>query len=248
MRKLSTVAAGILILFFSTGPVKAQDDCCGIGSLFQSMFQSGIFGGYGYQQFSAKGLNGVIRNNPDLEQNFSDFGSAWGWRVGANVFGFRSNDIIMALKLYFQSFIEKQEAAGIYNGADATQELKLKLSNFNLGISMSYFLGPNFDIRIFDALVTWTSADFTNTIRTSSEEIKTEHKSTDTNIGFTANTGLVYYPLPPYIAIELLVGYSYFAVEKVADPNGVNFSSAGDFIDGGGFFGVAVLTVGIPFN
>jgi len=74
----------VIILFISVFSVsnstllKAQSDCCGLGSIFQNMVQSGIFGGYGMQQYSAKGLNEVLPS----ELGFKDFGTAWGLESG----------------------------------------------------------------------------------------------------------------------------------------------------------------------
>ncbi|MCZ6703257.1 MAG: hypothetical protein O6940_09485 [Ignavibacteria bacterium] len=42
--------------------------------------------------------------------------------------------------------------------------------------------------------------------------------------------------------------YSQFVVERVTSEEADQFPADTDFIDGGGFFAVAVLTIGIPFN
>ena len=74
-------------------------------------------------------------------------------------------------------------------------------------------------------------------------------KSPESSIGFTADAGIVYYPFPPYISMEVLGGYSIFSVDKVNRESGqTGQSTINDFVDGGGFFAVAVLTVGLPFN
>jgi len=240
----------VIILFISVFSVsnstllKAQSDCCGLGSIFQDMVQSGIFGGYGMQQYSAKGLNEVLPS----ELGFKDFGTAWGWRVGANLLGFRSKDVLVALKFYYQSVRESQEASGTFNGENATQKLKLDITSWNLGMSLSYILNPNFDLRIFDVYITWTNALFTNEIETNNAPPKVKYTSPDTHTGFTADVGLVWYPFPPYLAIEVIGGYSVFAVETMESENGEIFPSNSDFIDGGGFFAMAVITIGIPFN
>ena len=59
----------------------------------------------------------------------------------------------------------------------------------------------------------------------------------------------VYYPFPPYLSFEVLGGYSLFSVEKVnLEGTTSNLTTINDIVDGGGFFAVAVLTVGLPFN
>jgi len=238
-------AAFCLLLF--AGKLSAQNDCCGMGSIFSSIMQSGIFGGYGIQQYSAEGWNDYISSS-GLSENFSDYGSAHGWLVGANLIGIRQKDFLVALKFYYQSVSEKQDADGTYLGEPATQELDLTINNWSLGVSFSYILNNNFDFRIFDALMRFTSADLTNKIRYASGSVTDEYSSPDANIGFTFDTGLVYYPLPPYISIEVVGGYSIFSVKSMEDENGNELNTTSDFIDGGGFFANAVLTFGIPFN
>ena len=75
MKNLFTcfLAAGLLFIGF-TPDTKAQDDCCGVGSIFSSLIQSGIFGGYGIQMYDAKGLNEVLPS----EVGFKDYGTAMG--------------------------------------------------------------------------------------------------------------------------------------------------------------------------
>ncbi|MBT8382430.1 MAG: hypothetical protein KJO59_08730 [Ignavibacteria bacterium] len=240
--------AVFIFTIFSSSSLKAQDDCCGMGSIFSSLLQSGIFGGYGVQQYGAAGWNEIVQNTLGLAENFKDFGFAHGWLIGANIIQLRHNDLILGFKLYYQSNTENQSSAGTYNGEDANQELDLKINNWQLGGSISYILNNNFDFRILDVYMTFPSVKLKNEIRTSSTSVLNEYESTGTNIGFTFDTGFVFYPAPPYVSIEIVGGYSFFSIEKMKLKNGGALNSIEDFIDKGGFFANAVLTVGIPFN
>ena len=172
-----------------------------------------------------------------------------GLRVGANIIQLQRSQLLMGLKFYYQSMTEKQEAVGTFSGEPATQEMKLSLTQLNLGISFSYIINNSFDIRIFDIYIAWTSGELTNTIKSINAPPEDVYKSPETNTGFTADAGFVYYPFPPYVSLEVLGGYSLFSIEKVELEGGNNFPTGNtDFIDSGGFFAVAVLTVGIPFN
>lgn len=227
------LAAGLLFIGF-TPDTKAQDDCCGVGSIFSSLIQSGIFGGYGIQMYDAKGLNEVLPS----EVGFKDYGTAMGWRVGANIIQLQREQLMMGLKFYYQSMTEKQDISG--------QEIKLNLTQWNLGMSFTYIISNSFDIRIFDALISWTNAELTNTVEGEDDDV---FKSPGTNTGFTADAGFVYYPFPPYVSLEVLGGYSMFSIDKVTLEEGQSsLSTINDLVDGGGFFAVAVLTVGLPFN
>ena len=239
----------IVFLFFSFN-VFAQDDCCGFGSVFGSLLQSGIFGGYGIQQYSPKGLNDFLADyNTETGLDFNDFGTAFGWRVGANIIQLRHDDWLIGVKLYFQSVTEAQDQDGTYQGEDATQEFEMEIDRWGFGMSFSYILNNNFDVRIFDALLTINDITFTNTIKSSNAPPQDEFTNETGGIGFSADAGIVWYPLPPYLSIEVLGGYSFFSIETVRDYDYDNFPTGNeDFIDGGGFFACAVLTVGIPFN
>jgi hypothetical protein len=225
------LVAGLLFAAY-TPDSKGQDDCCGVGSIFSSLMQSGIFGGYGVQMYSTEGLNA------ELPEGFKDYGTAMGWRVGANIIQLQRSQLLMGLKFYYQQMTETQNATG--------QEIKLNLTQFNLGMSFSYIINNSFDIRIFDAMLSWTSAEVKNTGEGFEDIV---FKSPEASTGFTADAGIVYYPFPPYVSLEILGGYSIFSVEKVnLEAGQSSLSTINDIVDGGGFFAVAVLTVGIPFN
>jgi len=234
VNKLVIVLFISVFSFSSTTLLKAQSDCCGLGSIFQNMVQSGIFGGYGIQQYSAKGLNEVLPS----ELGFKDFGTAWGWRVGANILGFRQKDILISLKFYYQSMTETQNVT--------EQEIKLIHTQFSLGMSFPYIISKSFDIRIFDVYIIWNNAELTNAVEGFDDRV---YESPETNIGFTADGGLIYYPFPPYISLGILGGYSIFSIDEIILEEGESsLTTINDFIDGGGFFAMAVITIGIPFN
>jgi len=207
--------------------------------------QSGIFGGYGMQQFSAKGLNELLPQ----DAGFKDFGTALGWRAGANILGFRRDDFLVALKFYFQSMTEKQDRTGEENGESFTQQLKLDINQWDLGMSFSYVINKNFDFRIADIYLSWTGAELTNSFTTANAPPDDVYKSPSSNIGFTFDTGIVWYPFPPYLSLEVIGGYSIFTVdEMVLEEGSSELNEITDPIDGGGLFAFAVLTIGIPFN
>ena len=129
MKKDLLILCTVILLFLGVSTSKAQDDCCGLGSIFSSVLQSGIFGGYGFQQYSAEGWNDYVSTNLESQTvQFDDFGFAHGWLVGANLIQLREDDFLIGLKFYYQSVTENQEATGTYLGETATQELDLKIN------------------------------------------------------------------------------------------------------------------------
>lgn len=250
MKKKLLLFHTAILIFFNPISLMAQDDCCGMGTIFSSILGSGIFGGYGFQQYSAAGLDGYITQNLESEGiSYDDFGFSHGWRAGANIVGIRQNNLLAVFKIYYQSMKEKQQQDGTYQGNPATQKLEVELNSWGLGFGLSYILSNHFDYRILDALMTFNNADFTNSISSTTQSQKFEYESASTNLGFTFDTGFVFYPLPPYIAIEVIGGYSFLTIETVEEKDSfAELTTTDDFIDGGGFFAAAVLTIGIPFN
>jgi len=161
-----------------------------------------------------------------------------GWRVGANIIQLQREQLLIGLKFYYQAMKEKQDVTG--------QDMILDITQWNLGMSFSYIINNSFDIRIFDAMLSWTNAKLTRTGDGFNDIV---FKSPESSTGFTADAGVVYYPFPPYVSLEVLGGYSIFSIDKVNLEEGQsNLSTINDIVDGGGFFAVAVLTIGLPFN
>jgi len=116
-------------------------------------------------------------------------------------------------------------------------------------MSFFYIISKNFDYRIADIFISWTGAELTNSFTTANALSDGVYKSSGSNTGFTFDTGVVWYSFPPFLALEVLGGYSIFTVDKlVLEEGSSELTEISDVIDVGGFFAVAVLTIGIPFN
>ena len=178
---------------------------------------------------------------------FKDYGQAWGWRLGANVIQVRQANTLIGLKFYYQSLTEKQDRVE----PTFNEEIALEIKQWNFGMSISYIVSQAFDIRALDAYISWTSAKLTNNYSNTENPVENVYESPESNIGFTADIGIVWYPIPTatFMSLELLGGYSYFTVDKVTLKEGnSSLTTVEDIIDGGGFFATAVFTIGIPFN
>ena len=93
MKKDSLILCAVILIFLGISTSKAQDDCCGLGSIFSSVLQSGIFGGYGFQQYSAEGWNDYVSTYLESQNvSYDDFGFAHGWLVGANLIQLREEN------------------------------------------------------------------------------------------------------------------------------------------------------------
>jgi len=254
------VAVSILLLSVFSNKSKAQDDCCGVGSIFSMLVQSGIQGGYGLQQYSAAGWNHYVdvyneNRTETLTKKMDNFGTAMGFKIGANIIRIQQEDVLFDVKLSYSWMKELNEAtADLPIGGNAKREYELKLGTFGIGIGISYVLSTHFDIKILDGMITWTSADLIN--KYSDVEVNTEEKlsSPESALGGSFGSGVVFYPLPPYVSIEANVGYSLFSIDEMrfndqsslqVDENTSELMT--NFIDGGGVFAFIQLNVAVPF-
>ena len=262
MKKLFTrFFLAILILLSISSSSQAQQDCCGAGSLMSVLFNSGVYGGYGIQKFNANGLNHYIdvynkKRTSTLTQKMDSFEQVKGFRVGANVFQFLVDDILLGMKVSYQWMKEKNEArANLTAGGTARREYELTLKQFGIGMSVAYYANKYIDIKIADLFLTWNSADLVNRLVELNNATEQKLTSTENPIGFNVAAGLTFYPLPPYIALEATVGYAFFSIDKMQFEDGSLLQVDEDtseamtnFIDTGGIYAFIQLNLVIPFD
>lgn len=254
-----SVVLFVLVLLSNTSLVKAQSACCGLDILGGMLLESGVYGGYGIQQFSAKGFNDYIKiyndNRPGLTKKMDDFGFAHGWKVGANLLQIQDDDMLYGLNFFYQQTQEKHEAtATLTNNIQAKREYALTLISYGFGISFSYVMSNSFDFKIADIKMNWNKAKLVNKYSEGTNPTTEQVlKDPEASIGGQISTGIVYYPFPPYISLEANVGYSYFTIDQMQFDSGQylvkNENSTEmmeNFIDGGGFFAFAQLNIAIP--
>lgn len=259
MKSVTVALAFFFVLNFS--PFTNAQVCCGIDALAGMLLQSGVYGGYGMQQFSATGLNEYIKhyNNkrPDLTKKMDEFGFATGWRVGANIVQFQDRNMLYGLNVFYQQTKEKHEATAMLpNDIAGKREYALTLASYGFGIAVSYVISKRFDYKIIDAKLNWNKATLVNKY-TEGTNPSTEQKiqNPDASIGGQVSTGILFYPLPPYISFEINVGYSYFTIDEMQFESTKSYLSTNEdsnekmdnFIDAGGFFAFAHLNLAIPF-
>jgi len=258
MKKTSLVLVVVTMLTCSNF-IKAQSACCGLDILGGMLLESGVSGGYGFQQFSATGLNDYIKvynqNRPALTKKMKEFGFAHGWKIGANLFQIQNDNTLIGLNVFYQQTKQVNEATASVNNVTARREYDLTLISYGIGMSYSYVINKHFDYKIIDLKFDWNKAKLVNKY-TEGTNSPTEEKleNPDAAIGGKVSTGLLYYPFPPYISLEIIGGYSYFAIDEMQfettkqflAKNENSFEQMDNFIDGGGFFAFAQLNIAIP--
>jgi len=251
MKKSIAILFIFILVSISLTKTYAQDDCFGLGSIFSSILYSGIHGGYGFQQFSAEGFNNSNKAfNEDPSRNFSEkmdeFGTAAGFKFGINLFQFLVDDWIIGMKLSYHILKEQHESTeNLAAGGTAITEYELTYYSFHAGLSFAYYISKHLDLKIADLMLTFNSADLEYRFnQTNQPAIEQELSSFNNPIGFNASTGLTFYIIPPYIAIEGTIGYSFFSIDEMRGSG----NAITNFIDGGGLYAFAQLNIAIPFN
>jgi len=235
----------------------SQDDCLGMGSVSRFMF-GGLNAGYGFQQFSAEGLNHYISvynlNRPNLTQKMDEFGNAKGFWFGLSPFKIAIINWAVGLKFSYSILNETNEAVGTVSGETATREYELKLKTFQVILAFEYYLSENFAFKVADIGITFTSADFYNRLnQTGEQEVEQKLTSVDNTLGVNIAAGLIISIVPEFISIEGTVGYSYFYINEMEFDNGVllqedenSTDEMFNFINSGGIFAFISLNIGIP--
>jgi hypothetical protein len=261
MKKVLFTISLFSFVLFPHLKIKAQA-CCGADYVLAMLVQSGINGGYGIQYYNPAGFNRYIdaynlNHAATLKTKMNNFGTALGFKVGANVAQIEVNNFLIGLKAAYHQMNEKNSAtADITPGVQGKREFDLTLRTFGIGLSAAYIATKRLDIKFLDIMMTWNSASLKNKYSDPTTSTEEKLKSIESSIGFSAGAGLTFYPLPPYIAIEGTVGYAFFSIDQMQfenspqylsqTPNGTGLMT--DFVESGGLFGFVQLNLAIPFN
>lgn len=242
----------LLILTFQTvTPQSVGFGCLGL---------VGGFGGYGVQQYEAKGLNGYfehfnVKMKDSLINPVDDFKQAMGFRVGINVFRADISGFILTVKGFYQFLNEKKDAEMNLANGQAFISSELQLNHFGAGIDIGLSLSQALNWKVIDASVLFNSAQLTNTRNYPGIATQiNKYESEETSIGYTIGTGVIFYLIGKYVSLEALAGYTVFTINRMRLEGTETYLTVNEdsnvilerLIDNGGFNAVIQLNIGIP--
>lgn len=244
--KLYIALAALFLLLIS---FRTEAQTCGFGCLGLG----GFYAGYGIQDYKASGFNEFIRKTASAPtQQMPEFGRANGFRVGANIFRTRFNNVIFSTKGYYQFLKEENQLFQPVEGdASVNTKYTLNLNYYGLGVDLGYSLGKLVAIKFVDAQVTFHSANLTSAVSSSQAALKeTDYSNDKLAVGYTLASGLIFRLAGEYISLEATAGYTRFSFGNLVNDD-VNskpdqVTSINNFISDGGLFGLIQLNVGIP--
>jgi hypothetical protein len=217
----------------------------------------GGYGGFTYQQYDPKGLNGFIKGWNSLEflhEQMEEFYFATGYRVGLNFFRATfENNIILTAKGYYQSLDKTNKAKLGDANSNNYYSLDLDMRNWAVGIDVGWEFTNVVSWKIIDGAIHFNNVKLTETTGTESETLIGKYESDGSNIGYSIGTGIIIAIIKDYLSIEGLAGYTQISIDDIYNDLGTSFLNPSQnsivdekFIESGGFTAVVQLNVGFP--
>ena len=241
----------VILVFLAFPKISAQT--FGFGCL-------GFVGGYGgftYQQYNAKDLNGFIRqwnSQESIHSEMEEFKSATGYRVGLNFFRATfPNNIIVTAKGYYQSLDKTNKAALGGINTNGEYSLDIDMRNWAIGLDVGWEFTNIVIWKVLDGAIHFNKLKLTETTSTNTETLIGKYESDGSNIGYSIGTGIIVAIIKDYISIEGLAGYTQVSIDDLYNDQGTSFLNPSQnpsfdekFIESGGFTAVVQLNVGFP--
>lgn len=221
----------------------------------------GGYGGYSIQLYEPIGLNNYISvfnkiRSDSLSEPMGEFGNAKGYRVGVNLFRANLSGLILTVKGFYQSLVEKKTAQINYsNSGNSSVTYQLDIKGWGAGIDLGTSITGALSWKVIDAAVLFNNLNFKTTTNIPGGQTILLNYSTDkATFGYTIGTGFILEIIDEYISLEGLAGYSVFNIDTVQLSDGTQLTlneqsnaPMQDFISNGGFNAVIQLNIGFPF-
>lgn len=213
---------------------------------------SGVYAGYSIQKYEPLGLNAYIKfiSDPD-DPNNDVFGEASGYRFGANIFRAQFDRYFFSIKGFYQFLEEKHSVDILRVDLPASDEYKLRLDYWGIGVDFGVPLFHFLDWKIIDGGVTFSNYKFTSRLNFNSDNLtEIEYDQPKTFVGYYVATGIVIHLVKDYLSLEGTAFYNQLRADHLESGDGLNqmppkiFSE--NFVDAGGFNGLVQLNIGVP--
>jgi hypothetical protein len=221
---------------------------------------SGVYGGYSSVSYKPEGFNQYLSNiKYDYLTGYSQdgdspqFGSAAGFRIGANVFRAKFKTFFLTTKVFYQFLKENGTVRGNALEGTIEDEYKLNLNHFGVGLDFGMPVYSVFDIKILEAGIVVMRTELENTIKINNDvffEDKYDRSSNDLN--YYVGSGFIIHAIRDYISVEGTASYNIYGVSGMEDDIGrrLTDSSTGEAVDNfmekGGFTYTVQINIGIP--
>lgn len=217
----------------------------------------GGFGGYSFQRYQPTGLNDYISSFNEVREDslttrMGNFGTLKGIRVGINFFRADFQGFILTTKGFYQSLLEKHEAAVISTPGETRYKYEVELKNWGVGVDLGTSITRSFSWKVIDAALLFNTVTFTDSRNYPGGFTQVEEYQSESALGYSIGTGFIYSLIEGYISIEGLAGYTQMTIGSMKNEdveltiNETSTQPMTNFIDNGGFIAVIQLNIGFP--
>ena len=219
---------------------------------------TGGYAGYSHQKYQPDGLNDYIKifnlNRKDsLTENFNNFGSANGFRVGLNFFRKKFSGVFVTAKGFYQFLGEKHQAVEKLSSGNVTTSYEVKLISWGLGVDLGTPIVSFLNWKIVDAALLYNQAKFSNAQNFPGALTVVKNFKSDLKFGYSIGTGFIIEILGEYITLEGLAAYSHITIGEMRMDDGTKLMKnensteiMKNFNTDGGFNAVIQLNIGLP--
>ncbi|MBI3123221.1 MAG: hypothetical protein HYZ10_02335 [Ignavibacteriales bacterium] len=233
-----------VVLIFSATVINAQK--FGFGCLGLSGFYVGI----SEHHYKAPGINdyvntslvgSLIASNEKI-----NFNLASGYRVGANFFRAKWDNIFITAKGFYQ-FLKEEHTAN--SASQAQQKFQMKMNNWGVGLDIGIPVNSFIDWKIVEGGVTFYSAEL-NQQNFADNSLSSEAKFSPekSKPSYYAGTGVILHIIPDYMSLEGTATYYFMNIDEfqrnIADVGVIRIT---DPISKAGWGGTLQLNISFPF-
>lgn len=231
----------LIILVSNSNAQKFGFGCLGL---------SGFYVGISEQHYKAPGINSFVNNNAigqfvglDEEINFN-LGS--GYRVGANFFRAKWDNVFITAKGFFQ-FLKEEHTANL--SASSQDKFQLNMNQWGVAVDVGIPLTSFLDWKIVEGGVVFYNAELVHqkfTDNSLSNEIK--HAQEKAKPSYYVATGIILHIIPDYMSLEGTAAYHFINIDEFRynTPNS-ELSKIPEPFSKNGLSGTLQLNISFPF-
>lgn len=232
----------IIVLFANTSNAqKFGFGCFGL---------SGFYVGISEHHYKADGINKYVNSNlgasGDKLNGVVDFNLGSGYRIGANFFRLKWDNIFFTTKGFFQ-FIKEEHTQHI---SSLTQnKYILNMNQWGFGIDIGVPINSFIDWKIVESGVTYYNSELVQQQHdNNSLSLERKYAPEKNNASFYVATGIVLHIIHDYMSLEATASYQLMNVNefnsKISDSNTVSIREP---FSKKGYSGTIQLNISFPF-
>ncbi len=211
---------------------------------------SGFYVGISEHHYKAEGINKYVNSNYGV--SFSklndevDFNLGSGYRIGANIFRVKWDNLFFTAKGFFQ-FLKEEHTQNI--SSLERNKLILNMNQWGIGIDVGMPITSFVDWKIVEGGITYYNSELVRQqLENNSLTIERKYAPEKNNASFYVATGIILHIIHDYMSLEATASYNFMNVNefisKVSDSSTIKIT---DPFSEKGYSGTIQLNISFPF-